>query len=155
MLLGCLWRVLTMISQQIGVWMGAGWVKVAPSWCKMRPSWTMLAPRWRLDAQWGVFWVDFRRILDRFWEHFSTWAVSWEQSLQKWSKCKNEQHYSVLAIFSGLGGSFFHVFCCWSGLLRRLGHCFEPCCLQDRLFCVTFGLCCDMLAPRWRPRAPR
>ena len=121
MLLGCLWRVLAMISQQIGVWMDAGWVKVAPSWCKMRPSWTMLAPRWRLDAQLGVFWVDFRSIWDRFWEHFGTWVGSWEQSLQNGSKCKNEQQYSVLAIFSGLGGSLFHVFCCWNDLLRRLG----------------------------------
>ena len=23
------------------------------------------------------------------------------------------------------------------------------------IFFITFGLCCDMLAPRWRPRAPR
>ena len=134
MLLGCLWRVLALISQQIGVWMGAGWVKVAPSWCKMRPSWTMLAPRWRLDAQLGVFWIDFRSIWHRFWKYFGTWVGSWEQSLQNGSKCKNEQRYSVLAIFSGLGGSVFQVLRCWSGLLRCLRRYFGPCWFQDRFF---------------------
>jgi hypothetical protein len=112
----------------------------------MRPSWTMLAPRWRLDAQLVVFWVDFRSIWDRFWEHFGTWVGSWEQFLQNGSKCKNEQQCSVLAIFSCLGGTVFHVFRCWNDLLSRLGHYFEPCWLQDRIFLLLW----DYVATCWR-----
>ena len=51
-----------------------------------------------------------------FFEHFR-W--SWERSLEKWPKCKNEQHYIVLATFWGLGGSGWRLL---GSILGNLGH---------------------------------
>ena len=111
--------------------------KGALSWSKSGPSWPMLALRWRLGAQLGGLGVDFGSI----WRRFGT-------ILPHGSDSKNSEKTSYFTrFFAILGGS--------GGLLRRLGHWFWLCWLQDRIWERILGVCCDMWAPRWRPRAPR
>ena len=100
------------IFLQVVVWMGAGWVEVAPSWRKMRPSWTMLARRSGLGHR---LWVGSGLVL----EHFGTWVGSWERSLRQCSSCEDKQQCDVLAIFSVLGFWFWWKFAIlpWSGWL--------------------------------------
>ena len=71
----------------------------------LAPRASKLGPRW---PSWGH--------VGSFFEHF--WW-SWEQSLEKWPKCKNEQHYSVLATFWGLRGSGWRLL---GGILGDLDH---------------------------------
>ena len=111
--------------------------KGALRWSKGGPSWPMLALRWRLGAQLAGFGVDFGPI----WRRFGS-------ILAHGSDSKNSKKTLYLSrFFAILGGS--------RGLLRRLGHWFWLCWLQDRILERIFRVCCDMLAPRWRPRAPR
>ena len=81
---------------------GARWRQLG---AKMAPRASKLGPRW---PSWGH--------LGSFFEHF--WW-SWERSLEKWPKCKIEQHYSVLATFWGLGGSRWRLL---GSILGDLGH---------------------------------
>ena len=50
---------------------------------------------------------------------------------------------------------FFDVLGGWMGYLRHLGSCFGRCWLEVELSWLVSALSCDMLAARWRPRAPR
>ena len=43
----------------------------------------------------------------------------------------------------------------WMGYLKHLGSCFGRCWLEVELSWLVSALSCDMLAARWRPRAPR
>ena len=62
-------------------------------------------------------------ILGSVWELFGwSWDHLWSlfsRSLEKWPKCKNEQHYSVLAAFWGLGWSGWRLL---RSVLGDLGH---------------------------------
>ena len=109
---------------------GLGSAKISPNWAKMGPSWSqdgakipqvgakmaILRPSWGQDGHLEPIWGAF---LSLFW-----W--SWERSLEKWPKCKIEQHYSVLATFWGLDGGSWEGF--WAilaiswALLGDLGH---------------------------------
>ena len=125
------------ISRKIVAQVRPRWGKGASSWSKSGPSWPMLALRWRLEIQHGGFGVDFGSIWGRF-----------RIILAHGSDSKYLQKDIVFSMFFAiLGGS--------GRLFRRLGHCSWRCWLQERIFEVILGRCCDMLAPRWRPRAPR
>ena len=86
---------------------------------KMAARWPNLAPRWGQDGakmpQDGACLAILRPIGELSWAFWE----SWERSLQKWLKYKNEHHYSVLATFSGLGGSGWRLSGLSWGILAR------------------------------------
>ena len=92
-----------------------------------------MAPRWsKLDSRWPS-WGHLK-------SHLVDFGGSWERSLQKWQKCKNEQHYCVLATFWYLGKSIWRLF---GPILGDLGYKFGSlglCWCQVGNF---FATCCD------------
>ena len=82
-----------------------GQARIDQNLAQMGQDGANLEPRWRQESpSWGQD-GHLEAILGSFLEHF--------RSLEKWQKCKNEQHYSVLAAFWGLGdlvGSSWGVF---------------------------------------------
>ena len=76
-------------------------------------------------------------------EHF--WW-SWERSLEKWPKCKNEQHHSVLAAFLGLG------VCGWrllGSILGDLGHKLGSLGRSWRQVWSFLARCCEKVGRTW------
>ena len=70
-----------------------------------RPKSRQIGPSWSQDGA-KILEVGAKiAILRPFGSYFDHFWWSWQRSLEKWPKCKNEQHYSVLATFWGLGGS--------------------------------------------------
>ena len=83
------------------------------------------------------------------WEHF--WSP-FSRSLEKWPKCKNDQHSITFGGFLGVGassGGFWRL--SWEGFGSYVGRCW----LQDGVFFGYLGRCCGILVPRWRTGAPR
>ena len=102
------------ISQKLSwpILVNFGRARIDQNLAQMGQDRANLEPRWRQEPpSWGQ---DGH--LGSFFEHF--WW-SWERSLEKWPKCKNEQHYSVLATFWGLGGSGWRLL---GSILGDLGH---------------------------------
>ena len=82
-----------------------------------------------------------------FLEHF--WW-SWERSLEKWPKCKIEQHYSVLATFWGLGGSRWRLL---GSILGDLGHKLGSLGRSWRQVGNFLATCCEKVGRRWAQMA--
>ena len=68
---------------------------------KMAELGAKMEPRGRQDVQDGTCLAILRPIGESSWAFWKSWG----RFLQKWLKYENEHHYSVLATFSGLGGS--------------------------------------------------
>ena len=86
---------------------------------KMATRWPNLAPRWGQDGakmpQDGACLAILRPIGELSWAFWGSWG----RSLQKWPEYKNEHHSSVLATFSGLGGSGWRLSELSWGILAR------------------------------------
>ena len=83
-------------------------------------------------------------LFDRFGVDFGTVLGSF-RDMGRIVKVMKNQFFSL----------FFAILRCWHGLLTYLASCFESSRLQDGIFEVISRICYDMLAPRWRLRAPR
>ena len=79
------WRFLAKLERK---WAQDG-RKMGQVGSKLRPRWAMMAPRWPSWDQFGSF---FGWSWDHLWSLFS-------RSLEKWPKCKNEQHYGTFDDF--------------------------------------------------------
>ena len=107
------------------------------SWSKSGPCWPMLALRWQLEAQLGGFGIDLGSIWHRF-----------GNILAYGSDSRSSRKPYIFRGFS----LFWGVWLACSGVL---GTVFSDVGSKSTFFHVILGRCCDMLAPRWRPRAPR
>ena len=110
------WRFLAKLGRR---WAQDG-RKMGQVGSKLRPRWAMMAPRWPSWAQFGSFWGS--------WEHF--WLL-FSRSLEKWLKCKNDQHSitfgGVLGVGASSGGSWR---LSWEGFGSYVGRCW----LQEGVF---------------------
>ena len=114
--------------------------KIGSRWTQDGPSWQQVAPKMGHDgakmAILGSVWELFGESWDHLWSLFS-------RSLQKWPKCKNEQHDNTLAGFSGVGASSGGS---WWLSWGRFGGYVGRCWLQDGVFLDILG---DVVAS-WR-----
>ena len=75
----------------------------------LEPRWRQEPPSWGQDGHLEAIWGAFLNIF----------GGPWERSFEKGRKCKNEQHYSVLATCWGLGGFGWRLL---GSILGDLGH---------------------------------
>ena len=97
------------------IWADFGQARDAQNGDKMAELGAKMGPRWRQDVQDGACLAILRPIGESSWAFWGSWG----RSLQKWLKYKNEHHYSVLATFSGLGGSGWRLSGLSWGILAR------------------------------------
>ena len=81
------------------------------------------------------------------WDHL--WSL-FSRSLQKWRKCKNEQHYSTLGGFLGVGASSGGS---WRLSWERFGGYVGRCWLQDGVFLAILSDVWTSWRQGWRTRA--
>ena len=124
------------------IWADFGQARDAQNGDKMAELGAKMGPRWRQDVQDGACLAILRPIGESSWAFWGSWG----RSFQKWLKYKNEHHYSVLATFSGLGGSGWRLSGLSWGILAR-----SWAILGD--LGVKLGPYGSMLEERWRRRA--
>ena len=141
--MGCLGALLEDLVEIFGE-VGA---KMGPRWTQDGPSWQQVAPKMGHDgakmAILGSVWELFRGFWDHLWSLFS-------RCLQKWRKCKNEQRYSTLGGFLGVGASSGGS---WRLSWERFGGYVGRCWLQDGVFLAILGDVWTSWRQGWRTRA--
>ena len=114
--------------------------KMGPRWTQDGPSWQQVAPKMGHDGAKMAILGSVWQLFGWSWEHF--WLL-FSRSLEKWLKCKNDQHSitfgGVLGVGASSGGSWR---LSWEGFGSSVGRCW----LQDA-FCKDF--LSDVLAS-WR-----
>ena len=80
--------------------------KMGPRWTQDRPSWQQVAPKMGHDSAKMAMLGSVWELLGGSWEHF---CLLFSRSLEKWPKCKNEQHYNTLDSFFGGWGLLWRV----------------------------------------------
>ena len=109
-----------------------------------------MAPRWSQDGA-KILQVGAKMVILRpFGELFGTFWWSWERSLEKWPKCKNEQPSSVLATFWSLGGSGWRLL---GSILGDLGHKLGSLGRSWRQVGNFLATCCEKVGRRWAQMA--
>ena len=95
--------------------------KMGPRWTQDGPSWQQVAPKMGHD---GAKMAILRSVWELFggsWDH--CWAL-FLRFLQKWPKCKNEQHYGTLGGFLGVEASSGESWrLSWEGFGGYVGRC--------------------------------
>ena len=129
------WRFLAKLGRrwaQDGRKMGL-WQQVAPKMGHDSAKMTVLGSIWQLlGGSWEHFWLLFLR------------------SLEKWPKCKNDQHYSTFATILGVGASSGGSWRLpWEGFGRYVGRLW----LQDGVFLAISGDVWTSWRQGWRTRA--
>ena len=82
--------------------------------------------------------------------YFDNFWWSWQRSLEKWPKCKNEQHYGTFASFLGVGASSGGS---WRLPWEHFGGYVGRCWLQDGVFLAILGDVWTSWRQDWRTRA--
>ena len=81
--------------------------KIGPRWTQDGPSWQQVAPKMGHDGAKMAILGSVWQLLGGSWEHF--WLL-FSRSLEKWLKCKNDQHSitfgGVLGVGASSGGSW-------------------------------------------------
>ena len=141
--LGCLGALLDDLVEIFGE-VGA---KMGPRWTQDGPSWQQVAPKMGHD---GAKMAILRSVWELFgwsWDHL--WSL-FLRFLQKWPKCKNDQHYSTFAIILGVGASSRGS---WRLPWERFGGYVGRCWLQDGVFLAILGDVWTSWRQGWRTRA--
>ena len=138
-----LWVVLGCLGALLEV-SGAIWwrflAKMGPRWAQDGPSWQQVAPKMGHDSAKMTMLGSVWELLGRSWEHF--WSLL-SGSLEKWPKCKNDQHSITFAGFLGAGASSGGSWrLSWEGFWSYVGRCW----LQDGVF---LAILIDVVAS-WR-----
>ena len=107
--------------------------KMGPRWTQDGPSWQQVAPKMGHDGAKMAILGSVWQLLGGSWEHF--WLL-FSRSLEKWLKCKNDQHSitfgGVLGVGASSGGSWR---LSWEGFGSYVGRCW----LQDGVFLEILG----------------
>ena len=121
--------------------------KMDPRWTQDGPSWQQVAPKMDHD---GAKMAILRSVWELFggsWDHL--WSL-FLRFLQKWPKCKNDQHYSTFATILGVGASSGGSWRLpWEGFGRYVGRLW----LQDGVFLAISGDVWTSWRQGWRTRA--
>ena len=107
--------------------------KMDARWTQDGPSWQQVAPKMGHDgAKMGIL-SSVWELLGRSWEHF--WSL-FSRSLEKWPKCKNEQHSITSGGFLDVGGLPWRLLeAVLGGFWSYVGRCW----LQDDIFLEILG----------------
>ena len=76
--------------------------KMGPRWTQDGPSWQQVAPKMGHDGAKMAILGSVWQLLGGSWEHF--WLL-FSRSLEKWLKCKNDQHSITFGGVLGVGAS--------------------------------------------------
>ena len=141
--MGCLGALLDDLVEIFGE-VGA---KMGPRWTQDGPSWQQVALKMGHDGA-------KMPILVSNWELLggpgSIFLSLFSRSLEKWLKCKNDQHSiafgDVLGVGASSGGS-------WRLSWERFGGCVGRCWLQDAVFLAILGDVWISWRQGWRTRA--
>ena len=121
-----LWRHFLRFLARSGGDFWRSWGEDGPKMDARGRSWQQVAAKIGHDSAKMTVLGSVWQLLGGSWEHF--WLL-FSRSLEKWPKCKNEQHYGTFGVFFGRWGLL------WRVLEAVLGGFWE--------------LCWKMLAPRW------
>ena len=135
------WRDLVEILGELGA-------KMVPRWTQDGPSWQQVAPKMGHDGAKMAILRSVWELLGGSWEHCCSHFLRF---LEKWPKCKNEQHSNTFAVFLGgvgasSGGS-------WRLSWERFGGYVGRCWLQDGVFLAILGDVWTSWRQGWRTRA--
>ena len=102
-------------------------------WAQDGPSWQQVAFKMGQDSTEMTMSGSVWELLVGSWEHF--WSL-FSLSLEKWLKCKNDQHSFTFAGFLGVGASSGGSWrLSWEGFGSYVGRCW----LQDGVFLAILG----------------